>query len=106
MSAIGEKIRRLRTERGLSQKELATLIGVTAGAVGNWEAGTRETVRGEALFKLADALGVGVEDLLVRHSVPGIMPIEELQLMATYRQLTSERKRIALALLKALKNAT
>jgi transcriptional regulator with XRE-family HTH domain len=105
MRTLAAKIKALRMERGLSQKELASLIGVTSAAVSNWEAGTRENIRGEALFALASALGVGPEDLLARPQGAESPPVDELQLLATYRQLTPERKRIAIHLVKALKSA-
>lgn len=36
---LGERIRRLREERGLSQKQLAERIGVKKQSVSNWENG-------------------------------------------------------------------
>jgi len=52
----------LRRERGLTQAELAKLIGVTTSAVGNWESGER-IPRLPTLRKLADALGCQIEDI-------------------------------------------
>lgn len=37
-----EILKELRKEKGLSQKEVADAIGVTRGAYGNYEQGTRE----------------------------------------------------------------
>lgn len=34
---FGERLRDLRKEKGLSQTELAGVMGVTQGAVGHWE---------------------------------------------------------------------
>ena len=39
-AAFGDKIRALRTEKGLTQPQLAKLLGVTKNAITNWEAGT------------------------------------------------------------------
>jgi transcriptional regulator with XRE-family HTH domain len=72
--------------------------------VGNWEAGTRENIRGEALFALASALGVTPSDLLAQPNSTDTPP-DELQLVAAYRQLSPERRRIALTLVRALKSA-
>lgn len=53
----------LREVLGMSQKELANLVGVTAPAVTMWESGVRFP-RGKALSKLAKALGVSQSYLL------------------------------------------
>lgn len=39
---VGEKIRELRVERGLSQAQLAKKIGVSQKAVDYWERGVNE----------------------------------------------------------------
>ena len=38
---IGEKIRKFRTENGLSQKELAKMAGLSEPAIRNYELGNR-----------------------------------------------------------------
>lgn len=61
--ALGDKIRSLRESQGVSQKELATKIGVSTGTVAEWEAD--EAVPDiVALAKLSKALSVPSEDLL------------------------------------------
>ena len=39
MNALGEKIKELRKKKGLSQSELAELVGVTRQALSGWENG-------------------------------------------------------------------
>lgn len=41
MVAIGERLALLREALGVSQKQLADFLGVSEGAVGNWEIGYR-----------------------------------------------------------------
>ena len=57
MTTIGQNIRRVRKERGLSQPTLAKLSGVPQPSISNIEGGRREPQQA-TLRKLADALGV------------------------------------------------
>lgn len=60
---LNEKIKALRTERGLSQKELAAAIGVSDKTVSKWECG-RGGISLKVALKLAEALGAHIDDLL------------------------------------------
>ena len=104
-STLAETVRELRTEKGLSQQGLASLVGITNGAVSNWEQGTRANIRGNGLFKLAATLGVGPEEFLGAPSGGESFPIAELQVLAAFRQLTKERQQLAIPPIKALKGA-
>ena len=53
----GQRIRMLRKERNLTQKQLAELIGVSTSAVGQFET-TKEPQRIETLEKIANVLEV------------------------------------------------
>lgn len=56
------KIRQFRRAVGLSQQELASSIGVTAGAIGFYERGLREPSL-DTIRKLAEALNCKPTDL-------------------------------------------
>jgi transcriptional regulator with XRE-family HTH domain len=58
-----ENLRRIRKERGLSQRALAARAGVVKSTIYEAEAG-RHVPRIQTLEKLADALGVEIVDLL------------------------------------------
>lgn len=62
--SLGARIRRLRHERGLSQAELASEIGVSKGQVQLVEAGVTVTPRPGRLQRYAQALGVTFDHLL------------------------------------------
>ena len=53
----GERIKQARKARGLSQRGLAALIGVSAMAISKWERGTLFP-GSQRLIALAEALGV------------------------------------------------
>lgn len=54
---------RLRKSRGLTQEDLAKIIGVSRGAIANYEKGIREPSF-EMLEKLADYFNVSMSELL------------------------------------------
>ncbi len=60
---IGENIRKLRKERGLTQEQLAEALGVTVGAVHKWE--SRQSMPEiRLLVELAEMFGTSVDYLL------------------------------------------
>lgn len=60
---IGNRIYELRKAKGLSQKELGALIGVSNKAVSKWETGAAAP-KTETIIKLAAVLGISSEELL------------------------------------------
>ena len=63
MHIIGERLKEIRKKLGITQGELASLIGVSETTVWNWENGKREP-RSTEINKLAKVLGVSVSYLL------------------------------------------
>lgn len=103
MPSLAHRLKRLRKGKGLTQQELATLIGVGQSTVGNWESGTRDIPRGDSLLKLAEVLGVNPIELVGAATSSANHSSEDLQLLAAFRSLVPERKALAIKLLKALK---
>jgi transcriptional regulator with XRE-family HTH domain len=60
---VGERVRALRAARGLTQRELAGRVRISRPSIANVEAG-RQNVGLRQLCALADALGVGVGELV------------------------------------------
>ncbi|MVM29284.1 helix-turn-helix domain-containing protein [Spirosoma sp. HMF4905] len=59
---VGHLIREFRKSKGLTQKELGQLVGVSFQAINKYETGQNLTV--ETLFKVAQSLGVTMADLV------------------------------------------
>lgn len=73
---IGKRIQALRKERGLTQKQLAELIGVTPQAVSKWE--TDESCPDiSILSSLANVLGVSTDELLGADTQQRDIPVRE-----------------------------
>ncbi len=60
----GAKIKRLREGQGLTQLYLATAVEVTTDTISRWENRRYPTIKKENALKLAEALNVGLDDLL------------------------------------------
>lgn len=63
MSIIGEKIKTLRKERKLTQKELAYKVGVTASTITKYETGQLEPNL-ETLNRIADTFNISISNLI------------------------------------------
>lgn len=75
---IKDKIKALRRTRGISQKELSQIIGVTKTTVSNWETGFAEP-NGKALMKLSEFFDVA-PDYLVGLPTAEEIPAEKIDL--------------------------
>lgn len=72
---VGEKIYKLRKEKGISQERLGQSLGVSRQAVSKWETGTLPDI--ENLSKLADYFSCSVDFLLDKEKgAEKEMPVE------------------------------
>ncbi|MFJ5143322.1 helix-turn-helix domain-containing protein [Streptomyces sp. NPDC088707] len=62
-AALGDRMRELRTAAGLSQDQLADLIGMERRSIQRYESGERDP-RYTELLLIADALSVPVAELV------------------------------------------
>lgn len=80
MATTAERIKQLRKKKGISQSELAALIGVKNNTVSTWERGTRKPDF-EALDLLSDYFEVSFEYIL------GNCDKEEARVKPTQKEL-------------------
>lgn len=65
MSALGDRIRKARKERGMTQSELAHALGISVQAISQWESGkTLPTT--DRLILISDMLGMDLRSALFR----------------------------------------
>lgn len=60
--SIGENVKKIRVDAGLTQKELGERLGITSQSIAQWETGRREP-KYQSMVKIADALNVPVSSL-------------------------------------------
>lgn len=65
---LSRKMKELRKANGLTQKELAMLVGVCVDSVRRWEHGTRKP-RADELARFAIKVGVHDLDILFKEAV-------------------------------------
>ena len=80
---LGENIKQLRKNKGLTQKELGELIGVKSITIRKYESNEREP-NFETLYKIADVLEVSINDLLgiegkVKHIIGNAEGLEKTE---------------------------
>ena len=74
--SIGQNIKNARKSKGLSQKQLGELLGVSQAAIGQFE-NEKSTPKLETLEKIANALDVSVFELIPFESftLPDTLPM-------------------------------
>lgn len=97
-----ERLRQLRKDAGLSQKQLAGFVGVSTAAVSCWETGVREFPAGNNLVKLAEVLGLDPVEVM-RMDGKNATARNEVHLLAAFRVLPKEQQLIAIKLVESLK---
>lgn len=97
MATVKEEIAKnllfYRKKAGLTQKELATQLGVKNTAVSNWESGNN-SIDIETLFSACEIFGVTLNDMYGRYSVvkssPAVLSAAEERLLLTFRNLSPQ----------------
>jgi transcriptional regulator with XRE-family HTH domain len=64
ISIIAKNIKKYREKKGISQDKLSKLAGITLHTIAKIESGATPDPRIETVKKIADALGVSVDDLI------------------------------------------
>jgi transcriptional regulator with XRE-family HTH domain len=89
---IGQRIRKVRLEQGIKQKDLARRIGISQGALTNFELGRRK-ISLEWLLKIARALEVPVGYFMGAVETPmeeDTLGPKEHRLLRAFRRLSRD----------------
>ena len=82
---IGTYIRQLRIEKGLTQEELGTIVGVQRAAVQKWEKGSVQNLKRTTIQKLSEYFHVSPASFF---DIPGNDSLSEFERL--YNQLDTE----------------
>lgn len=97
MYEIGSRIRKYRENRGLSQKQLAKLIGVSNSRVSNWEQGLNRP-DADIIADICRALQVSPSDLLDVRLSPDELNDQERKVIKAYRTKTDLQQAVNILL--------
>lgn len=104
LPALGLRIRRIRLEKGLNQKEFAKLGGVSITSQQQYEAAkTPPTV--EYLYRLSEH-GVDIVELLTGQGADGSLGFAETQLLDVFSSLSGREREAIMAMLMVLAGRT
>lgn len=109
---LGEKIKRARQAKNLTQQELGDMIGVQKSAIAKYENGRVVNIKKSTLQKLAKILGLRVNDIIEIEESPSemadlhariITDFELLDMIKDYYDLSEYNKNLISGLIKSLK---
>ena len=108
---IGQKIRKARLERGMTQQELGAIVGVQKSAIAKYENGKVVNIKRSTLQKIASALNIRPSELIFSESprdaadlhVRIITDFELMEALKDYYILSEENQRMVRDLIRSLK---
>ncbi|WP_270588766.1 helix-turn-helix domain-containing protein [Faecalibacillus intestinalis] len=100
---VGENIKKIRKEKGLTQKELGKLCGMSEAQIGQYENGLRNP-KMETLEKIANALDISYFELLDISETTKESNIQKITLNVEIKNIDEETKK-AEKLIELLKEA-
>lgn len=95
--SFGDNLKKARLEKGLTQEELAKMIGVAKSTLTGYERGNREpdVLKIKKLAKILDIDAntlIGIEIISEENNLPSILTEDEQYLLNSYRVLDYKEK--------------
>lgn len=108
---IGQKIKKARIEKGLTQEELGKLVGVQKSAIAKYESGRVVNIKRSTLQKIASALNLRPSELIFEESpketadlhVRILTDFDLMDVLKDYYKLSPENQKIVKDLIRNLK---
>ena len=87
---LAQNLRYLREQKGINQRELSFTLGLSSGAVGNWENESR-TPDIETIIKLAQFFDVTLDDFILKElRPPAPLYVKNLRYLRSKHDMTHE----------------
>lgn len=110
---IGQKIKKARLERGLTQQQLGDIVGVQKSAIAKYESGKVVNIKRSTLQKIASALKIRPSELIFTEPptdaanlhVKIITDYELMESIRDYYLLSEENQRMIRDLIRSLKKS-
>lgn len=107
---IGEKIKRARKLKGMTQEELGHIVGVQKSAIAKYESGRVVNIKRSTLQKIASALNIRATELIFEDSpkdsalfhVRVISDLELMDALKDYYKLDSSNQQMIRDLIRKL----
>lgn len=108
--AIGQKIKKARIEKGLTQEELGKIVGVQKSAIAKYESGRVVNIKRSTLQKIASALSLRPSELVFEESpretadlhVRILTDFDLMDVLKDYYKLSPENQKIVKDLIRNL----
>ena len=108
---IGQKIKKARLERGLTQQELGDMVGVQKSAIAKYENGRVINIKRSTLQKIAKALNIRPSELLFVDTPKEsaslharvVTDFELMEAIKDYYLLSEENQKMVRDLIRSLK---
>jgi transcriptional regulator with XRE-family HTH domain len=110
---IGQKIKKARLEKGLTQQELGDIVGVQKSAIAKYECGRVVNIKRSTLQKIAKALSIRPSELLFNESpkdsadlhVKIITDFELMESIKDYYLLSEDNQKMVRELIHSLRKS-
>lgn len=106
-TTIGQRVKELRTAKGVSQEELGKVIGVQKAAINKYESGLVENMKRTSIQKLATYFGVSPSYLMCFTDDP--TPVSQRQsteneIVTLVQSMSEDEKQMLLKIIKGMKS--
>ena len=109
---VGQKIKKARLERGMTQQELGNIVGVQKSAIAKYENGRVVNIKRSTLQKIASALEIRPSELMFDGSpketaslhVRILTDHELMRAIKEYHSLSEDKQKLVRDIISSFKN--